>query len=100
MAGVSQIVTKGISLATKYADDAARAASTSSDDIARYVKACGKKSILECKPLQEKIDIKELNLPTEVEIPNEVDEDEIADYLSDNYGFLVNSFVYNEEDFE
>jgi len=46
------------------------------------------------------IDIKELNLPTEVEIPNEVDEDEIADYLSDNYGFLVNSFDYNEEDFE
>lgn len=30
--------------------------------------------------------------PTEVDIPYGVDEDDIADYLSDEYGYLVNSF--------
>lgn len=62
MAGVNQLITKGISLVTKYADDAARVASTSSDDVARYVKACGKKSIFECKPLQGKINPEELGV--------------------------------------
>jgi hypothetical protein len=32
------------------------------------------------------------NGPREVEIPNEIEEDDIADYLSDEYGFLVESF--------
>ena len=31
-------------------------------------------------------------LPTEVDIPYGVEEDEVADYLSDEYGYLVNSF--------
>lgn len=30
--------------------------------------------------------------PTEVDIPYGVEEDEIVDYLSDEYGYLVNSF--------
>jgi hypothetical protein len=36
----------------------------------------------------------DVNLPTEVEIPTgiENDDDEIADFLSDEYGFLVESF--------
>jgi hypothetical protein len=34
----------------------------------------------------------EQDLPTEVEIPNDVEDDEIADYLSDEYGFCVRSF--------
>jgi len=73
MAGVNQIITKGISLVTKYADDAARVASTAGDDVvravttagddvARYVKACGKRSILETKPLRCKIKPKELGV--------------------------------------
>ena len=32
------------------------------DDVARYVKACGKRSILECKPLQGKINPKDLRI--------------------------------------
>ena len=32
------------------------------DDVARYVKACGKRSILECKPLQGKINPKGLGV--------------------------------------
>ena len=32
------------------------------------------------------------DLPTEVEIPDDVEDDEIADYLSDEYGFCVRSF--------
>ena len=32
------------------------------DDVARYVKACGKRSILECKPLQRKINPKDLGV--------------------------------------
>ena len=30
--------------------------------------------------------------PTEVDIPYGVEEDDVVDYLSDEYGFLVNSF--------
>lgn len=39
-------------------------------------------------------DGEEVNLPTEVEIPTEIedDDDAIADYLSDTYGWLVISF--------
>lgn len=33
-----------------------------------------------------------VDLPTEVDLPNEIEEDEIADALSDEYGWLVNSF--------
>jgi hypothetical protein len=36
--------------------------------------------------------IDECDVPTEVEIPEGVSEDDIADYLSDEYGFLVESF--------
>lgn len=34
----------------------------------------------------------EVELPQEVEVPNEIEEDYIADYLSDTYGYLVNGF--------
>ena len=33
-----------------------------------------------------------VELPTEVEVDDDLDEDEIADYLSDEYGWLVESF--------
>ena len=36
--------------------------------------------------------IDDCDIPTEVEIPNDVEDDEIADYLSDEYGFCVESF--------
>ena len=35
----------------------------------------------------------DLDLPNEVEIPNDIDEEMIADYLSDTYGFCINSFT-------
>ena len=37
----------------------------------------------------------DLNLPDEVRIADEmeIEEDEIADYLSDEYGFCVESFI-------
>jgi hypothetical protein len=35
------------------------------------------------------------NLPTEVYVPINYEEDEIADYLSDRYGFLVETFQLN-----
>ena len=34
----------------------------------------------------------DIDLPSEVKIPNYVDEEYIADYLSDEYDFLVISF--------
>tara|TARA_Y100000996_G_C22504993_1_gene635992 strand:+ start:651 stop:1268 length:618 start_codon:yes stop_codon:yes gene_type:complete len=37
-------------------------------------------------------DGEEVDLPKTVEVPDDLDADEIADYLSDEYGFLVNSF--------
>lgn len=37
------------------------------------------------------------NLPTEVELPSDMEDiDEIADYLSDEYGFCVVSFQVDE----
>ena len=42
----------------------------------------------------------DVNLPTEVEIPTDIenDDDEIADFLSDEYGFLVESFSLPMDD--
>lgn len=33
-------------------------------------------------------------LPVRVEVPDEVDEEDIADWLSDQYGYLIESFQY------
>lgn len=38
--------------------------------------------------------VNELGLPTEVEVPNNIEEEDIADWLSDEYGFLVESFSF------
>lgn len=37
----------------------------------------------------EELDQDEIGLPSEVEVPDEVEEDEIADWLSDEYGWCV-----------
>lgn len=34
-----------------------------------------------------------VDLPTEVEVADGLDDDQIADYLSDTYGWLVDSFT-------
>ena len=36
----------------------------------------------------------ELGLPTEVEVPSDIDEYDVVDYLSDEYGFLIESLDY------
>ena len=33
-----------------------------------------------------------VDLPNEVEVPDDLEDDEIADFLSDKYGWLVDSF--------
>ena len=40
----------------------------------------------------EELDQDEIGLPSEVEVPDEVEEDEIADWLSDEYGWCVVCF--------
>ena len=42
----------------------------------------------------------DVSLPTEVEIPKEIedDDDAIADYLSDTYGFLLEGFSLPMDD--
>ena len=40
----------------------------------------------------------EVSLPTEVDVPDTIEEDEIADYLSDEYGWLVESFALPMDD--
>ena len=37
-------------------------------------------------------DGEDVNLPNEVEIPEEVDEEGVSDFLSDEYGWLINSY--------
>lgn len=44
-------------------------------------------------------DGEDIELPTEVEIPTEIeDDDAITDYLSDTYGFLVESYSLPMDD--
>jgi hypothetical protein len=47
-----------------------------------------------CLENDDYINLNEQNIlpPTEVDIPYGVEEDEVVDYLSDEYGYLVNSF--------
>ena len=39
-----------------------------------------------------------VELPTEVEVNDDLSDDEIADYLSDTYGWLVDSFSLPMDD--
>ena len=42
----------------------------------------------------------DVDLPTTVEIPSDIerdDEDAIIDYLSDEYGYLVIAWIYEDE---
>lgn len=41
--------------------------------------------------------IEDIGLPTEVDVPNDIDTEDIADWLSDKYGFLVNGFYYDSK---
>ena len=47
-----------------------------------------------CLDNDDYIDLNEQDMlpPTEVDIPYGIEEDEVVDYLSDEYGYLVNSF--------
>ena len=47
-----------------------------------------------CLDNDDYIDLNEQDMlpPTEVDIPYGVEEDDVVDYLSDEYGYLVNSF--------
>ena len=40
----------------------------------------------------------DVSLPTEVEVPDNLDDDAIADYLSDEYGFLMEGFALPTDD--
>ncbi len=42
-------------------------------------------------------DIEECNLPSEIDIPDTVILDDIADYISDNYGFCIKGFAVEVE---
>ena len=50
----------------------------------------------DCKDDVLEYNIDECDLPTEVELPNNINVFDVADYLSDNYGFLVISFDFDE----
>ena len=41
-----------------------------------------------------------VDLPTEVDIIDNIDNDEVADYLSDEYGYLVESYFLPENETE
>ena len=48
----------------------------------------------DCKDAVLEYNIDDCDLPNEVEIPDGIGVFEVADYLSDEYGFLVLSFDY------
>ena len=49
-----------------------------------------------CKDDVLEYNIDECDLPTEVELPNNINVFDVAGDLSDNYGFLVISFDFDE----
>ena len=55
---------------------------------------------LEITDIDWETDDEDVDLPASVLIPSSVVEDEIADYLSDEYGFLVRGYVLNAETYE
>jgi len=52
---------------------------------------------LEITDIDWETDEEDVDLPASVLVPSSVVEDEIADYLSDEYGFLVRGYVLNAE---
>ena len=48
---------------------------------------------MEVTNIKWETDGEEVNLPTEVEVEDGLSDDEIADYLSDTYGWLVEGFA-------
>ena len=55
---------------------------------------------LEITDIDWETDDEDVDLPASVLVPSSVVEDEIADYLSDEYGFLVRGYVLNAETYE
>jgi len=43
--------------------------------------------------VQWETDKEKISLPSEIRVPANLDDDEILDYLSDKYGWLVKSYV-------
>lgn len=43
-------------------------------------------------------DGEDVDIPTEVEVPDNMEDDEIADFLSDTYGWLVEGFSLPMDD--
>ena len=52
------------------------------------------------KEIDWETDGEDIDLPTTMDVPADLEEDEIADYLSDQKGWLVNGFVMGAESFE
>ena len=52
------------------------------------------------KEIDWETDGEDVDLPTTMKVPSDLEEDEIADYLSDQKGWLVNGFVMGAESFE
>lgn len=42
------------------------------------------------------INVEELDLPEVVEIPESMDDDDIPEYLSNEYGYCVASYIVND----
>ena len=55
---------------------------------------------LEITDIDWETDDEDVDLPASVLVPSSIVEDEIADYLSDEYGFLVKGYVLNAETYE
>ena len=55
---------------------------------------------LEITDIDWETDDEDVDLPASVLVPSSIVEDEIADYLSDEYGFLVRGYVLNAETYE
>lgn len=69
------------------------------DGEGKYAESFGAEDMITVKEIEWEPDGEEIDLPTTMEVPSDLEEDEIADYLSDQKGWLVNGFVMGAESF-
>jgi len=83
----------------EFADEHLQNLKTLEENIKEFKKWIGEDKIIKVS-VDWDTDDQDIDLPEIVEIPFNIPEEEIADWLSDKYGWCVNCFVVNEDIFK
>lgn len=80
--------------------DPKRSMSRMKKKMLRGAESFGAEDMITITGIDWETDGEDVDLPTSMEVPADLESDEIADYLSDQMGWLVNGFVMGAESFE